>query len=345
VARNLGMGFCTFTSLTCDYAVIFAVPVLCAFALYRNLPSWGRLVYFGFGALPPLMAWGLSNYLAFGSPFALGQHNVADAYYFKLLNTGLAGGVGLPRLGDLGGVLFGRQRGILFLSPFLILAPVGWWRLWRENQRPEALTAAAATLGILLLVISLPYWHGGWAVGIRYFVSAVPFCLVGVAAAIKRGRDNALTLPLFQFLVLISIAHLGLSAATFPSFPSEFTDPVYQLAWPLFRDGALMPPSLFLGGMEKALWILIMVLVGAVVLLSQAWTRRDLVPGAVAAGLAAAALLVLASTSPPTTPGAERRLQQCARRIDHADTTIRSPQGPASAETRRLPGARDPGAK
>jgi hypothetical protein len=318
------------------------VPVLCAFALYRNLPAWGRLVFFGAGALPPLVAWGLSNYLAFGSPFTLGQHNVADAYYFKLLNTGLAGGVGLPRLGDLGEVLFGRQRGILFLSPFLVLAPVGWWRLWRENQRPEALTASGATLGILLLVISLPYWHGGWAVGIRYFVPAIPFCLVGVAAAINNTRDNHLTLPLFQLLGLISIAHVGLSAATFPTFPSEFTDPVYQLAWPLFREGALMPPSVFLGGMERAFWILIMVLVGAVVLLSPAWTRRDLVSGAVAAGLAAAALLVLASTSPPRTPGAERRLQQCARRIDHADIMTRSPQGPASAETRRLPGARDP---
>ena len=78
-----------------------------------------RAVAGGVVAAIPL---GVYNLLAFGSPTHLAYDNVVG---FEGMQTGFFG-VSTPRAEVLAQLLWGTRRGILWLSPLLLLAPFAW---------------------------------------------------------------------------------------------------------------------------------------------------------------------------------------------------------------------------
>jgi hypothetical protein len=74
------------------------------------------------------------------------------------------------------GLLLSGYRGLLFTSPVLILAAVGWPAL-RRARPAAAFVCAGIVIAFVLLIASFYAWHGGWAPGARYLIPCLPLRL------------------------------------------------------------------------------------------------------------------------------------------------------------------------
>lgn len=223
------------------YAVVTEYPLavpLAALALYVLLRRCGRAsIWFAVGAVAPLG--GLAAYLwsAFGTPFALGYGHLTHARFARGQSQGLFG-VTYPRFEALFGTLLGRFRGLLYVSPVLALAPLGWLRLWRRpDLRPLLVMCAFVTLYFVLLNSSYYMWWGGASAGPRHIVPGLPFLclpLVGLLSLNKRWH------PLAWALAAISMANMLALTAVGPAAP-EYGDILFDYAWPTLLGYARHP--------------------------------------------------------------------------------------------------------
>ncbi|MGH7150799.1 MAG: hypothetical protein ACREIU_08880, partial [Planctomycetota bacterium] len=168
------------------------------------------LGWFLFGGLPPALL--LLGYHAacFGSPFA-------TAYAWETPEFRTPGAflevMGKPRLDVLGAVLFSPYRGLFVGSPFLLLALPGLWTWARGGRRPEA--ALCASIAGICLLFNMAYigWDGGWGIGPRYLVPAIPFLALPATWGFERFPR------LSTFLAGVSVASFLLSTAVDPQSP------------------------------------------------------------------------------------------------------------------------------
>ena len=118
------------------------------------------------------------------------------------------------------GVLLSPWHGLLPWAPVLILVIPGLAVLWRKD-RPLALGAAAAALGQIWLVASVPDWWGGYALGARRLVDLTPVFLLAAAPGLSWLRDRAgsavahggaVIASLWSLLLMVRVRSGGLSA-------------------------------------------------------------------------------------------------------------------------------------
>jgi hypothetical protein len=125
---GLGMllGFTLVVDLTAAPACLLAGVLTLALASRRGTAAVLRITLFlllgGFLGLLPLLVY---DQLAFGSPFTLGYSTVVG---FEGMQQGFFG-IGWPKPRVLVSILFGRYRGLLPLSPVLVLVPVGLYAM------------------------------------------------------------------------------------------------------------------------------------------------------------------------------------------------------------------------
>jgi hypothetical protein len=222
-----------FASISEYPAAVVAVLVV-GLALWRSRrPSdlWRVIV----GAAPVASLYVGYAWRAFGRPWALGYGHLAQSRFAAGQSRGLFG-VTRPRLSALYGTLFGRYRGLLYISPVLALAPWGLLRFWRAQvaRRTELGLAAAVVAYFILLNASYYLWSGGASSGPRHVVPMLPFLCVGLAG-VPRGWARWL----LAALGLLSAANaLALSAAGVAA--PEYGDLLLGYAWPVTFGG---PPS------------------------------------------------------------------------------------------------------
>ena len=183
------------------------------------------LVLGGVLGLLPLLVY---NQLAFGSPFTLGYSAVVG---FEGMKRGFFG-ITWPDPSILVELLFGLYRGLLPLSPVLVLVPVGLYVMGRE---PSTRVAAGAILFVLCSFLwinaSYYYWDGGWSTGPRLLVPILPLCCLALAFAWPRAYwARILTLALLAASLVLSLicAVAGMFA------PSEFSNPLVDFLLPRF---------------------------------------------------------------------------------------------------------------
>lgn len=178
-ARVVLAGLALGAALLLEFSSLLAVPLLFAYAWHRTgRRARGVLPLLVFVVPFALQFW--YNARAFGSPLTTGYG------YTEFAKTTPAG-FEAPTLATIWGVLFSPFRGIFFRSPFLLLAVPGavlWWR--NAKLRAECGFCLALILLFLLYNVSYQVWSGGFAVGPRHFVSALPFFLPAVAVAWRR---------------------------------------------------------------------------------------------------------------------------------------------------------------
>ena len=151
------------------------------------------------GLLPLL----IYNQLAFGSPFTLGYSKVVG---FEGMQQGFFG-ITWPKPSVVVELLFGLYRGLLPLSPVLVLVPVGLYVMWRE---PSTRVAAGAILAVLCSFLwinaSYYYWEGGWSTGPRLLVPMLPLCCLALAFAWPRAFwARIVTLVLLAASLVLSL--------------------------------------------------------------------------------------------------------------------------------------------
>jgi len=206
----------------CYYVSIPVALILLIGAWVRNGPR--AALRFGLGGIPFGILLLLYQFLNFGSPFVTATE-VSTGFVEKGL---LFGVLRLPTLDALWGLTFDDYRGLFFISPVLLLAFVGMFRMTRRDL--------ALLLPIVVFyfvaIASFNQWHGGWAFGPRYILPVVP--LLAIPMLSLRGRVLGLVgigLGIFSFGV-----HLVATAVT-PMPPTAIRRPVQEYLVPRFLAG------------------------------------------------------------------------------------------------------------
>lgn len=180
----------------------------------RKSNPWPRAVVSGAtmiaAGLPAALVLAVYNDLAFGSPFHLGYASVEG---FSGMKSGFFG-ITMPSWPALWGITFSPVRGIVWLSPILILSLPALVQLLRYKATR---LAAATCLGIfvyyLLLNASYHYWNGGFSLGPRHITPAVPFLTFPVALWADRfgSRAKVALAALAILSILITIVSTSVS--------------------------------------------------------------------------------------------------------------------------------------
>ena len=179
-----------------------------------------------------VLAW--YNQTSFGSPLHLGYLNVPG---FEGMSQGFFG-ITRPDYNVMKQLLFGQFRGLFYLSPILIAAPIGLLLLVRDRySRLAGLTAATIAAFYLVLNASYYYWDGGWSYGPRHMAPALPFLSLAVAPIWSKGRP-ILRLGLLM-VALYGAGHAFVAVSTTAQPPDTYLRPVAQLFWPRFIQGDL----------------------------------------------------------------------------------------------------------
>lgn len=178
-------------------------------------------------AAPFAVALAIYHHAAYGSIFGLPFGHDTLPQFRDLAGHGVAG-ISFPSPITLLRLLFDPARGLLIFAPVLVMSI--------PAMRTVPRSLVAIPLSLIVLYSGYPNWHGGWAVGPRYLVPAIPF-LVAPLLLRKGGRVETV-------LVGFSVVAVVVTTLVFPFPPNAFAFPWMSLAIPLLGTG-LVAPNLF----------------------------------------------------------------------------------------------------
>src|SRR5580700_11919666 len=199
---GLAMGY----AFSSEYPTFFAAVVLSLFLLSRRdslhplgiLRRGGAYVAGGLVGIVPLL---LYNHYAFHSWTHLAYSDVPRQQkgFF---------GIGAPSLRVLSTLLF-DSRGLLTLSPVLIMGAIGTVMLYRRGRRAEALTIGAVCVCFMGYNSGYYLPFGGGSVGPRFLITLLPFLAFPIALTLKRfpGPTIALATISITTMVIATITH------------------------------------------------------------------------------------------------------------------------------------------
>jgi hypothetical protein len=201
-----------------EYQAVLAGSLIGLWAVWRHrrrpAALW-PLIAGGVIGLLPLLGY---NIFAFGTPFRIGYSGVVG---FEGMNQGLFG-LTLPDPGVLWAILAGPTRGLIWVAPILLLAPMGLWRLAEEREtRGLALTAGGVAVVALLINAAYVYWDGGNATGPRHAMPLAGVAALGLAPFWAATRSVGLR-GLNAAILLVSIGINMTIAAAEIFAPSAF---------------------------------------------------------------------------------------------------------------------------
>jgi hypothetical protein len=195
-------------AVTFEFQTGLVGVVLLGYALSRRTDIFRRGAAYAGGAVLGALPMLAFNYWAFGNPLKL-------AYGYAVAFPGVSGhdvlglnshgffGITAPRFDSAVSLLL-AGRGLLVLTPILIMCIVGVFMMRRDEHRAEANTILA--IAAVYFVYNSGYWlpFGGGTPGPRFLIPALPFVALGLPYAYK--RLPALTLGLAipsGFLMLV----------------------------------------------------------------------------------------------------------------------------------------------
>ncbi len=203
--------------------------------LRKGLVRWLRL---GLAGLPFALFLGYYNATCFGSPFSSGYRYLAT---FHVISEYGWSGFGPPRLEAIWGVTFSPYRGLFYLSPFFLLALPGWWAWWQERQWRAEFWLLTGIAAMQLLIIACWYdWMGGFAIGPRNLILALPAWVVAVAFSLRRWGDRPWARMLFAMLAALAFVRMGVAMSGGQLFPEVTLRHPWRDYWlPNFVQGKI----------------------------------------------------------------------------------------------------------
>ncbi len=200
---GLAMGY----AFSSEYPTFFAAIVLALFLLSRRdalnplgvLRRGGSYVAGGLVGIVPLL---LYNHYAFNSWTHLAYSDVPRQQkgFF---------GIGAPSL-RVASTLLLDSRGLLTLSPVLLMGAIGTVLLYRRGRRAEALTIGGICLCFLGYNSGYYLPFGGGSVGPRFLDTMLPFLAFPIALTLKRFAGPTIA------LAAISITTITIATITHP---------------------------------------------------------------------------------------------------------------------------------
>lgn len=196
-------------AITCEYPLAIAALVVGLYVVARRGPGLvGRGAAYAGGVVAgvlPLLAY---QWWAFGSPLHLAYENAVaqtgrSGHDVLGLNDGGFFGITAPRLVDGLALLFGG-RGLLTLTPVLVLAVAGVVAMHRDGHRAEARAIGGLTFAFLFY--NAGYWlpFGGGSPGPRFLIPILPFLAVGLGPAWRRWPAQTLALAVVSATTMVA---------------------------------------------------------------------------------------------------------------------------------------------
>ena len=285
-------------AIASEYPLAFVAVVLALFLLSRRdslnplgvLRRGGAYALGGLIGIVPLL---LYNHYAFHSWTHLAYSDVPRQHkgFF---------GIEAPSLRVLDTLLF-DSRGLLTISPVLIMAGVGGVLLYRRGRRAEALTIAGvcACYAVYNSGYYLPF--GGGFMGPRFLATVLPFLMCPLGLALRRYPGPTVA------LAGVSIATTVIATITHPLVGYE----TEAVVWVRFLEQGLLQPTIAsaygLGRGWGGIWPFLLAAGGGLVLAAILTPRLRLTPRSIAAGAACVLAWALFAALAPTLLG-----------IDHA---------------------------
>lgn len=198
------------------------------------------------------------NALVFGSPLSIGYARTG----FGGMRQGLFG-VQLPDAAVLGHLVAGLKRGLLWVSPLLVLAPIAMRDQWRAKSYDVLALCALAAATFFLINAGYVYWEGGWSTGPRHVTGALPFLALPFAwlrlRTDCRGLASvAMALGVASVIVNLAAATCGMEA------PDSVSDVLGGFLWPTVIEKG--PRSLMLARAGAPPWVALAVYVALLAL-------------------------------------------------------------------------------
>ena len=223
-----------------EYPVALIVFIL-IFYSYFQLKSIKCALLFCTGILIPTAILMYYNYACFGSPFSTGYHHKTDALHAIYHSQGFVGFI-YPKLGSIASILFSPSKGLLFYSPFLVFSTAGYIHIFKKRKMitwvwPGLLIPPA----YIIAISSFVDWPGGWTVGPRHLVPALPFLCIPIGIFLERYKENILMKSIFSITGLFSIFLILVCTPQFPYYPDIIRNPAFEIALPMVMEGILMP--------------------------------------------------------------------------------------------------------
>jgi hypothetical protein len=284
-------GFLAGVSVVVEYQSVLTILIISIYFIVR-VPNRVRAVGVGLlGALPPAAILGVYHKLAFGSPFKSGYSFAVES----TLHRGVLGFVG-PSAICFWTTLFAPSNGLFTLVPWVLFAVVGAIAVARDREA-RARCGAEAVVCVAVFAVNVaflssldPYMsRGGWSVGPRYLTATLPFVAWLAAAGFRAVERFSPARVLAQTLVVCAAIVFVLAASTYPHWPDRMRNPLYELVFPLLKEGFVAHSLGTLIGLHGLLSLvpLYAVVLGAVVWLLSRGPRRPLWQTVLACVLAA----------------------------------------------------------
>jgi hypothetical protein len=255
-------------SVGVDYgAVFFAVPLGVALAWAARRPgARAPVVAAVLGALVPIAALALYHDAAFGSPWATGYHHVVDAGFAAKHGQGFLG-LSWPTLEGMREHWWSPDGGILWWAPLLPLGVYGLMQLAlepaREGPHRTIARVGLATVIVYLVLSAGLVFAGGWRVGPRYLVVALPWLALGWAYALAQLHTRPVVLAVVAAFTTYAATVNALAANLWPHFDlTNVHQPVAEVLLPLWRED-VAPYGVHGGPLSP--WAVQLVVIGAVV--------------------------------------------------------------------------------
>jgi hypothetical protein len=235
-----GVGLIMGAAVVAEYPAFIVVAVLCGYAAGFVRP-WKHLLWIAAGGAVMALALFLYHWMAFGGP-------LTTPYEFSVQQNRHLGyfmGMGTPQADAAGNILFTGYRGLFWSAPWLAIGVLGGALMtWRSSFRAEAIVCLLVFALFFLMNTALVDWQGGWAMGPRYLIPAIPFLAIGVAGLfswldsmrlprwlIRTAWAGALALIVYSmFLMLVG-------TAVKPEVPTAERKPFGRFLLPQFYEG------------------------------------------------------------------------------------------------------------
>jgi hypothetical protein len=205
---------------------------------YPSASRWRPIALAAAGAIVALVPLAIYNLIAFGTLFKLGYEGVVG---FTGMQQGLFG-LTYPKPEVIGQILGGAEKGLIWVAPILVVAPVGLGlMIARRSTRDLGIVAAAVAVIVVLINASYVYWDGGSSTGPRLSVPAIGFLALGLGPLWTWCRLIALRAALAALLAFSMALNLIIAAVDITS-PEYIRWPVWtwiiqkRLVWGAIRD-------------------------------------------------------------------------------------------------------------
>jgi hypothetical protein len=231
-------------SVITAYSALVPVVALWVYACFRSGRKHGWL-WFGLGLIGPGLVLICYNWTYFDSAFT--THYAFQNPLFQEAGTFVTP-PGTTQLVRLAALLASPFRGLFFSSPVLLVGLAGWVALWRDGKRAEVVLTGSMLAYWLVFNACLIRWDGGWGVGPRFLIPALPFLALGVTYGFVRAFKTTLILTTLSavtmacFVTVDPQSPVGVGfLARNPGRATLLREPLTEYALPILFAGKAWP--------------------------------------------------------------------------------------------------------